>query len=99
MTGGRCFLPSFEDDCKDGGRNSLKGKVYFSVEFFIFFRSEASTIASGRYRLRPGSRFGNGSALSNLLPQPQTLNVELTLHLVEAALGFPLSEQFCNTFV
>lgn len=37
MTGGRCFLPSFEDDCKDGGRNSLKGKVYFSVDFFFFF--------------------------------------------------------------
>ena len=61
----------------------------FFFSFFFFFTSKASTITSSRYRLRPGSSFGNGSSLSNLMPQPQTLNVELTLHLVEAALGFP----------
>lgn len=29
VTEGRCFLPSFEDDCKDWGRNGGKGKSLF----------------------------------------------------------------------
>lgn len=42
VTGGRCFLPSFEDDCKDGGRNSAKGKKPTSPRRLGVFTREAT---------------------------------------------------------
>lgn len=37
VTEGRCFLPSFEDDCKDAGRDSGKGKACFPAEVGRFY--------------------------------------------------------------
>lgn len=58
----RCFLPSFEDDCKDGERNSEKNKACVSVEVGRFTRE--ATITGSTYRLTSGSCSGNGSSLS-----------------------------------
>lgn len=80
VTGGRCFLPSFEDDCKDEGRNSGKGKACFSAEAGCFTRE--ATITSSRCWPQSGSSSGNGSSLSNPPLRPQNLNVELTPHLI-----------------
>lgn len=94
VTGGRCFLPSFEDDCKDEGRNSGKGKACFSAEAGCFTRE--ATITSSRCWPQSGSSSGNGSSLSNPPLRPQNLNVELTPHLVKAALNFSPTTHFAT---
>lgn len=71
-------------------------KPSFPRSLGVFMRE--ATITGSAHRLRSGSSFGNGSSLSNLLLQPQTLNVTLTPHLPEAALNF-LEKHGCHCSV
>lgn len=86
MTEGRCFLPGFDEDCKDGGSEAKewvkRGRGGHSYSFY----------EGSHDHTRPDT----GSALAAALEivvlsfpsQPQTLNVELTPHLVRATLHF-----------
>lgn len=89
--------PALKMLVKMEGRNSGKGKACLSVEVGRFYEG-GHNHKQQIQALCPGSSFGNGSSLSNLRLQPQTLNVELTPHLVEAAFN-PLWQHGSQCFI
>lgn len=84
MTEGRCFLPGFEGDCKDGGSETKEWVKRFFIILILFTKETAITPDLIQARLWQQLR----KLWLSFPAQPQTLNVEFTPHKVRATLHF-----------